>query len=123
MKEHLVEQKTSVGTVSIKRLFEEDSLDIQDLDLSLEMLFDESKEIQQNTPKEILRIKKHVTRDTQKMEETEERAEVDTESEGAVENTESEGAVENTESEGAVENTEKERTQDTQKDRPKETNQ
>ncbi|VDI49906.1 Hypothetical predicted protein [Mytilus galloprovincialis] len=53
MKEHLVEPKTSVGTVSIKRSFEEDSLDIQDLDLSLEMLFEESKEIQQNTPKEI----------------------------------------------------------------------
>ncbi|VDI65418.1 Hypothetical predicted protein [Mytilus galloprovincialis] len=50
MKEHLVEPKTSVGTVSIKRSFEEDSLDIQDLDLSLEMLFEESKEIQQNTP-------------------------------------------------------------------------
>ncbi|CAG2252064.1 unnamed protein product [Mytilus edulis] len=50
MKEHLVEPKTSVGTVSMKRSFEEDSLDIQDLDLSLEMLFEESKEIQQNTP-------------------------------------------------------------------------
>ncbi|XP_071177580.1 uncharacterized protein [Mytilus edulis] len=50
MKEHLVEPKTSVGTVSIKRSFEEDSLDIQDLDLSLEMLFEECKEIQQNTP-------------------------------------------------------------------------
>ncbi|VDI33689.1 Hypothetical predicted protein [Mytilus galloprovincialis] len=54
MKEHLVEPKTSVGTVSIKRSFEEDSLDIQDLDLSLEMLFEESKEIQQNTPKEVM---------------------------------------------------------------------
>ncbi|VDI70893.1 Hypothetical predicted protein [Mytilus galloprovincialis] len=55
MKEHLVEPKTSVGTVSMKRSFEEDSrLDIQDLDLSLEMLFEESKEIQQNTPKEVI---------------------------------------------------------------------
>ncbi|CAG2248464.1 unnamed protein product [Mytilus edulis] len=49
MKEHLVEPKISVGTV-MKRSFEEDNLDIQDLDLSLEMLFEESKEIQQNTP-------------------------------------------------------------------------
>ncbi|CAG2204970.1 unnamed protein product [Mytilus edulis] len=50
MEEHLVEPKKSVGTVCIKRSSEEDSLDIQDLYLSLETLFDESKEIQQNTP-------------------------------------------------------------------------
>ncbi|CAC5380864.1 unnamed protein product [Mytilus coruscus] len=50
MKEHLDEPKKSVGTAYTKRSFEKNSLDIGDLDLNLEMLFEESKEIQQNTP-------------------------------------------------------------------------
>ncbi|VDI79362.1 Hypothetical predicted protein [Mytilus galloprovincialis] len=54
MKEHLVEPKQIVGTVCIKRSFEEDSLDIQELDLSLKMLFTESMEMQQNTQKEVM---------------------------------------------------------------------